>query len=58
MTERLLGHNNRIKDDIKQSDKVIEEIERSVLIKLGLMWVTIVVLGLAIVAIFFKKLFY
>ena len=56
--ERLLGHNERIGGDLAQAKDTIEEMERSVLLKVGLMYLAVAVLGLAIVFLLFKKLFY
>ena len=56
--ERLLGHNERIGGDLVQAKDTIEEMERSVLLKVGLMYLAVAVLGLAIVFLLFKKLFY
>ena len=56
--ERLLGHNERICGDLVQAKDTIEEMERSVLLKVGLMYLAVAVLGLAIVFLLFKKLFY
>ena len=58
LVEGLLDKNQRIYKDLGQADGTIGEIERSVLLKIGLMYLAIAILGITILALLFKKVFY
>lgn len=56
--ERLLGHNEKVNKEINHSNKVIEEMELSILIKVGLMYATAFLLFVTILVVILKKIFF
>ena len=54
----LLEHNGRVTDDIERADNTIGKIELQILIKIGMMYLTIILLGLAIILVILSKIFF